>query len=274
MGLTITCFAASYAVALLLEISRLWLRSGVRGALLVGWVGLGLVAHTLYLVQSASQADVPPLSNWRDWYLLAAWVLAAVYLVLLFRQPRVPIGLLVLPLVLGLVAVAALATDAEPFPRNEASRAWGAIHGIALLVGTVVVLIGFVAGVMYLVQSWQLKHKTLPTHRFRLPSLEWLERLNYRSVLISAVMFGAGLISGLLLAQINRDPDRGAIDWRDPVIWSSALLFLWLVAVLAFGAFYEPARQGRKVAYFTVSSFVLLVVVLALLISDSGAHAA
>jgi hypothetical protein len=46
------------------------------------------------------------------------------------------------------------------------------------------------------------------------------------------------------------------------------------VVVLAFGAVYEPARQGRKVAYFTVSSFVLLMLVLALLASNTTAHAA
>jgi ABC-type uncharacterized transport system permease subunit len=272
-GITITCFAASYAVALVLEITRLVFRSGVRGALLVAWAGLGLFAHTLFLTRAAAETDAAPLSNWRDWYLLAAWVLAAVYVVLLFRQPRVPVGLLVLPLVLVLVGVATFAADAEPFPRNEASQVWGVIHGATLLVGTVVVLVGFVAGVMYLIQSWQLKHKTLPTHRFRLPSLEWLERVNYHSVVFSTVMFGAGLLSGVVLEQINHDPQSAGIDWSDPVIWSSALFFAWLVTVLAFGAVYEPARQGRKVAYFTVSSFVLLALLLALLISDTTTHA-
>ena len=57
-----------------------------------------------------------------------------------------------LPLALALVAAAALA-DRTPFAPEPASQAWGAIHGIALLLGTLAVMVGFVAGLMYLVQA-------------------------------------------------------------------------------------------------------------------------
>jgi hypothetical protein len=125
---------------------------------------------------------------------------------------------------------------------------------------------------MFLIQSWQLKHKTLPTHRFRLPSLEWLERLNYRSVVASGAMFGIGVGSGLVLDRIYRSQGRDGLDWRDPVVWSYAIFFMWLTAVLVFGACYKPARQGRKVAYFTVSNFLLLAMVLAITLWSPGEH--
>ncbi len=50
--LTVLCFAPSYAVTLLLEITRLFFRSGIRGALMLGFAGLGLVLHTLFLGQA------------------------------------------------------------------------------------------------------------------------------------------------------------------------------------------------------------------------------
>ena len=40
-NISITCFLASYAVALALEVSRLFFRSGVRGALMVGFSTAG-----------------------------------------------------------------------------------------------------------------------------------------------------------------------------------------------------------------------------------------
>jgi hypothetical protein len=59
--------------------------------------------------------------------------------------------------------------------------------------------------------------------------------------------------------------------WSDPVVISSGVLFLWLVAVMIFESFYKPARQGRKVAYLTMASFVFLG--LALLFVLFGGHA-
>ena len=62
----ITCFALGYAVALALEVSRLLFRSGVRGAIMMGFAGAGLLAHTVFLVNQAAKAEGSPLSSWQD----------------------------------------------------------------------------------------------------------------------------------------------------------------------------------------------------------------
>ena len=46
--ITITCFAASYLVTLLLEISRLFFRAPVRLVFTFGFAAAGLLAHSLY----------------------------------------------------------------------------------------------------------------------------------------------------------------------------------------------------------------------------------
>ena len=86
-----------------------------------------------------------PLSSNRDWYLLAAWVLAVVYLYLLCSRPRTPFGLVLLPLVLGLIGTAAWLAGPQPFAREPASKVWGVIHGTSLLLAIVAVLLGFAA---------------------------------------------------------------------------------------------------------------------------------
>ena len=45
----IFCFLASYTVALALELSRLWFRSGIRGIVMLGFVVAGWIAHTMFL---------------------------------------------------------------------------------------------------------------------------------------------------------------------------------------------------------------------------------
>src|SRR5207237_8551931 len=106
-GSPTSCFTVSYAVALALEVSRLMFRSAVRGVLLLGFAAAGLAAHTWYLARQAAHSPpgVIPLSSWFHWFLVAAWLLAIVYLYLTFYHPRSPIGLFVLPLVLALIAV-------------------------------------------------------------------------------------------------------------------------------------------------------------------------
>jgi hypothetical protein len=65
------------------------------------------------------------------------------------------------------------------------------------------------------------------------------------------------------------------VPWTDPVIWSTAVMFGWLLAAAIFSAVYRPARSGRKVAYLTVASFVFLALSLfarLLLPSEHGAQ--
>lgn len=256
-NISVTCFAASYLVAWGLELSRLGFRSGIRGALMIGFAAAGLLAHTLFLAERGLHGPQPPLSSSFDWYMITAWVLVAAYLYLTYYFPRSAIGVLLLPLVMGLVLVGNFWADQQPLASGSAVRAWGAIHGIFLMLGTVAIFVGFVAGIVYLWQAYRLKHKLPPLQRFRLPSLETLDKINTRVIFFSTAMVAGGFVSGLLL-KVTRDPNRTAMSWSDPVIWSSALMLGWLVAASLFAAAYRPARQGRKVAYLTVVSFLFL----------------
>ena len=80
-GISITCFAASYAVTLVLEVSRLFFRLPIRWIVMILFAAAGLFAHTVYLStltrQELQGTDVTPLATWYDWCLVAAWVLAA-----------------------------------------------------------------------------------------------------------------------------------------------------------------------------------------------------
>ena len=259
-GVGIICFATSYAVALALEVSRLLFRSGVRGVVMLVFAGIGLLMHSAFLYHQAFKATGSPLSSERDWYLVAAWVLAVVYLYLVYYHPRAAFGVFLLPLVLGLVGAGALA-DKTPFDQDRAAMVWGIVHGTSILLATVAVLIGLTAGLMYLGQVRRLKHKLPPIRGLRLPSLEWLQRANGRAMVVSVLMLGLGVLSGIILSRVR---DTAEISWRDPLIASTAAMFAWLLVAVVLGALYSPAREGRKVAYLTVVSFVFLVIALGL----------
>ena len=256
-GISVFCFVASYAVALALEATRLWFRSGVRGALMLGFAGAGLLAHTLFLAYRASTASGAPLSSAYDWYLLAAWVLVAIYLYLVYYHPKAAIGIFVLPVVLAMVGFAQL-SDREPFPQDPAAQVWGTLHGVFLLFGYVAVAIGFIAGVMYLLQANRLKRKQLPPARLRLPSLEWLDGVNGRAIVLSAIFVVAGFVSGMILNAVNHRQQIDYVPWNDPIVWRLGGTMAWLVVAALFSQLYRPANHGRKVAYLTVASFIFL----------------
>lgn len=273
-GISILCFAASYTAALALEISRLFFRSGVRGAILLAFAGAGLLAQTLFLAYRARTNSAAPLSSEFDWYLVAAWALAAMYVYWTCSHPRTAVGLFALPLVLGLIAAAEFFAKREPFPTSQMSQAWGAVHGIFLLLGVITVLVGFVAGLMHLVHSYQLKHKLQPIQGLQLPALEWLERVNTRAVFVAAAMLAVGFVSGMALNLVNRrQASPESVPWSDPVVWSSGVLLAWQLAAAAFSVFYRPARQGRKVAYLTVASFVCLAIAMGVWLTSTSSHA-
>jgi ABC-type uncharacterized transport system permease subunit len=275
-GVQIFCFAASYAVALGLEVARIFFRAPVRIFVSAGFAAAGLLAHTLYLVNEARQVTPGelPLSSWRAWCLLAAWWLAAAYLALTVKRSARTLGLFILPLTFVLIGVASWFPElAAPFPRDQAYRYWSIVHGVALLLGTVVVMLGFVAGLMYLWQSYRLKQKAPPRRGLQLPSLEWLQQMNEDSFVLSTCLLAAGLISGVILNVIRQASADSGLPWSDPVVWTSGLLFAWLAASSLFNFVYKPARQGQKVAYLTVASFVFLGLVLGVVLFSPTSHA-
>ncbi len=260
-GISIVCFAASYAVALACEASRLVFRSGVRGAAMVVFATAGLAAHTLFLGWRAIDAGAAPLSSPFDWYLLAAWLLSAVSLWLTVANPRTPVGLFLLPVVLGLIGAATLASR-EPFLNDAASRFWGRVHGGFHLVWSVAVVLGAIAGLMWLIQAGRLARKQAPLRGFRMPSLERLARVTARTPSIAAWAAIAGFVSGLVLNAVNRG--RGLMEtvpWTDPVVLRMAAVVAWLVAAdwIAAAARRRP-DAGRTTARLALASLAVLAV--------------
>src|SRR5215831_9280014 len=141
---TMFCFAASYAVALSLELWHLYHRRPIHRVMANVFGGAGLLAHTIYLA-----VQRPPLA-WQYGLLLAlAWILAIFYVYGAVHHARQAWGIFVLPVILALV---------------------GPLHACLLVLAAVGVCVGFVASLMYLAQASRLRAKVPPGRGLRLPS--------------------------------------------------------------------------------------------------------
>ncbi len=259
-GITQLCFTASYTLALTLEVWHLFRPRPVFRLLSLGWSGAGLLAHTLFL---AAQ----PLAWPAGWMLLLAWILAVFHLLGTVHHRRLEWGVFVLPLVLGLVAGAYFVPSQEGTNGFQVrdlvsvgdERFWGRVHAGVILLASVGICVGFLAGLMYLIQSYRLRAKLLPGQGLQLMSLERLEAMNRRAITWAFPLLTAGVLLGVVLMF---HPDKPAVGWTDPQVLGTGAL--WLVfAVLLF---LRAARhlRGRQVALWTVAAFVLLVCCMAL----------
>ena len=272
-GVTVTCFLLSYLIALLLELSRLAVRFPGRNLILIGMLGLGWIAHTLFLVNQlsggAEGASPLWLSSWFQWAILGAWGLAGTYLFLLIRNPQSAIGVFLTPPILALIVLAMVVRNSPPFSPETTVGVWRSIHGVSLLIGTMFICFGLAFGAMYLVQSRRLKSKLRPSKGFSLPTLEFLQSMNRLSLFVSVIGLGLGLISGVAM-NVGED---GKIAWFSGGIVFTFALFIWSLVAAIMEVASQSSLGGRRTAYLAIANFVFLLIVLGIVLFSSHGQA-
>jgi ABC-type transport system involved in cytochrome c biogenesis permease subunit len=257
--LSILCFAGTYGLAILGELSRFAFRSQARWFATLGLAVLGWVVHTAYLVNQIWREPQFPIATQFDFMLVLSWVFAAIAVYLMARMPRgVSVGLFVLPVAVALSALAAVSGGGN----RRADWAqwmplWGAVHGWFLTLGAVLTCLAFVAGLMYLAQSRRLKRKSPPQAGLKLPSLEQSERLNRLAITLAFPFLTFGLLIGVVLNGIGAPDAAGPVlRWSDPKILSAAAM--WVVFAILLHARFRPEMRGRRVMILSVVAFGFL----------------
>src|SRR5213078_4893399 len=134
--------------------------------------------------------------------------------------------------------------------------AWIWVHIGLVLLGIAAFVLNFAGALMYVLQERQLKAKRPGKLYYRLPDLETLDRLTYRTLALGFPFLTTGLILGVLWA----GRAWGSVFAYDPL------------ALLSCGgwALYDasPARRPRQpaaarpAAYFAIIGFATLVLTL------------
>jgi ABC-type transport system involved in cytochrome c biogenesis permease subunit len=259
-NISVYCFAASYASALVLEILHQIRGRPLLRLLAIGFGAAGLLAHTVYLA-----VQRPPLAWQFGWMLFLAWILAIVYVYRAIHYPRLAWGVFMLPLVLGLVGLAAAfarppaGTESVPAALSpQDDRFWGVLHAAFLFCAAVGMCVGFLASLMYLFQARRLRAKVPPGKGLHLLSLERLEEMNRRAITWAFPLLTVGVLLGAAL--MTRAAD--SLAWTDPRVLSTGVL--WLVFAVLLQLRYGRHLRGRQVALGTIAAFAALIVCLAL----------
>jgi cytochrome c-type biogenesis protein CcsB len=229
--------------------------------ILVGWI-----AHTLALVVHAVEIGGPPLGTLTDAVSVSVWVVVLLEM-LVERQAGVTVlGAFVMPVVVVLSLKATVARPATLAP--ALGNAWVWVHIALALVGIAAFVLNFAGAIMYLLQERQLRAKRPGRFYYRLPPLDTLDHLTYRTLALGFPFLTVGLILGALWARTA----WGSVFAFDPLAFFSLVAWLIYAGTLAGRA--AGGWHGRRAAYFAIVGFVALVVTLGAGFFLPGRHGA
>jgi cytochrome c-type biogenesis protein CcsB len=218
-------------------------------ATLAGWA-----AHSIALVARAIEVGGPPLATLSDAVSVAVWVVVLLEMIV-ERQYRVPVlGAFVLPIVLLFTLKASVTRPPALDPALDSAWIW--VHIGLALVGIAAFVLNFAGAIMYLLQERQLKVKRPGTLWYRLPSLETLDRLTYRTLALGFPFLTIGLVLGALWARAA----WGSVFAFDPL--ASLSLVAWMIYAGTLAGRAAGGWHGRRAAYFALLGFAALVLTL------------
>jgi cytochrome c-type biogenesis protein CcsB len=206
---------------------------------------------TFGVVLRLSSVGLGALGTFHDQLSLLAWLIVGLYLGLQWRAPLAVLGALVAPLAFLLTLSSYIVFSGADRLPAELDTAWLPAHVAPAILGYAVFALASCVSLVYLLQERQLKAKR--RGRFRLPSLETLDDLNYRCVAWGFALFTIGIVTGSLLAKAA----WGTFWSWEPVQVLSVLAWL-LYAVLLQAR--SIGWRGRRAATLTLVGFALLVV--------------
>jgi ABC-type uncharacterized transport system permease subunit len=107
---------------------------------------------------------------------------------------------------------------------------------------------------MYILQNHNLKKRNLGKMFQQLPAITYLEKMSIRSVTIGIVLLGLGI----LLGHFQALKVLGEFWPNDiKVIVSDAVCLIYLIGVIVIR---KLNWRGERMAYFAISSFVILII--------------
>lgn len=213
-------------------------------------VAAGWLLHTYGLYARAVTLGRCPVTNLFETMMFVNWALVGLYLIVGMTKRVSLLGTFTLPLVILIGTFGYLAPMIDQRRTGDlVHSAWLSMHASLSLLGYGAWGLAGVSGVMYLVQERQLKSRRLRGLFMRLPSIEQLDVINYRLLLVGFALLLAGTACGFVLGLEFLTKDVLKTVWT-----------LLVVAVYGalIGARLTYRLRGRKIALGSISLFVLL----------------
>jgi HemX protein len=225
----------------------------------VALIGAAVIAHAAALILFTATYRELPLVGLGASLSSFAFLVGTCLLAAAFVTESRPLGLVLAPII-ALLLLAVLALGIAPTGEElEFRGVWFSLHVVLAFIAYAAMAVAFAASLLYLVQFRELKDKRFGRIFRFVPSLETLDRLAHRGLVIG---FPA-LTIALALGWAWTIRFRHSMTMNDPkVIWA---MFTWLAFTVALIARRGRVDVERRAARVTVTAFAAIVVVFVVL---------
>src|SRR5438309_4432979 len=218
------------------------------------------LAHTFVIGMLTMDVGHVPVAGATSAISTFVWLLALSYLYIEMTTDERAMGVFILPLLVALQAIPAI----RPGVEDRAAVLQGPLFGVhvsALLFAYASFALACVIGITYVLLFKEIKAKHLGFFYARLPSLQVLDRMNQRAIVIGWIFLTIGIIVGAIWAAQARggyggDPRVQAISLEDPKILVAVLC--WFVYSFELFAARRIGWGGRRAAYLSALGFVIV----------------
>ena len=220
----------------------------------LGAISLGVVFHLVALVEDGLAVRHFPVTSLAEAASFFAFLLAISFLLVYWKYRIHSLSVFIFPLVFVLTLIAAVEHSTYAWGPPLLRTTWLYLHVPLIILGNTAFFLTFAAGVMYLIQEHALKSKKPRAFYNRLPPLEVIDDLAYKSLAVGFPFITLGIVTGALWASSVWGP-----GWsRDPKI---ALSFVsWIIYLLLLVTRWSAGWRGRKAAYFAIVGFAIILV--------------
>jgi ABC-type uncharacterized transport system permease subunit len=251
---------ALYVVALAAYAWHFATRQAVVGRAATTVLIFAAFSHTFVIGMQTMNIGQVPVAGTTSAISTFVWLLALAYLSIEMTTDERAMGVFVLPLLVALQAIPAF----QPAREEPAAVLRGPLFGIhvsSLLFAYASFALACVIGITYVLLFKEIKAKHLGFFYARLPSLQVLDRMNQRAIVIGWAFLTVGVIVGAMLVTeaqgtLASDPRVQAMSLQDPKIFVA--LVCWAVYSFELFAARRIGWGGRRAAYLSAVGFAIV----------------
>ena len=247
-----------YAAAAAVYVAHFARRDPRTGRTATVLLGGALLAHTFVIGMQTMMAGYAPLVGTTAAISAFVWLLGLSYLYVELTTEERAMGAFVTTLLAALSILPALNPEADPRPALLRSPLF-TVHVLSMLCAYASFALACVLGITYVLLFKEIKAKHLGFFYQRLPSLQVLDAMNARAVVVGWLFLTCGLTVGIVWAsQIagSPDPRAQAMHVADPKILIA--LISWVTYSFALFARRAIGWSGRRAAWLSAAGFALV----------------
>ena len=247
-----------YAASAAVYVAHFSRRDPRTGRAATALLAAALLAHTFLIGMQTMQAGYAPLVGTTAAISAFVWLLGLSYLYVELTTDERAMGAFVTTLLAALAILPALNSAMDPRPALLRSPLF-TVHVLSMLLAYASFALAFVLGITYVLLFKEIKAKHLGYFYARLPSLQVLDVMNARAVVVGWLFLTCGLVVGIVWAtQItgSTDPRAQAMGVADPKILIA--LISWVMYSFALFARRAIGWSGRRAAWLSAVGFVIV----------------